>query len=299
MELVRAGKQAEAREALKRIIVNDGNHAMAWAAMVQLADSDQERQFCLKQVLRLKPGDPWATQRLHSLQAAPSQPPRTAPAIELPHSVSQAPAQLDERPAPARPSPAEPTPAAAPPPKPDESSSVPAPRARASSARPAGGGLTIQHVLLFGGALLAIALVLIFMLYQEYFAVYPGDKDKVIALAREWVKAESVGDYVALKGMACAEYARQIKPDTYGFMAVLQARFASSGVKYTPATRNLTYEVIGIGGKSARVRVSGFMQGIPRAETGIDMVDSVYDLLDRQVFLMKREDGRWKWCGSR
>lgn len=294
MELVRAGKKAEAREALKCVIVNDGNNAVAWAAMVQLTDSDQERQFCLKQVLRLKPGDPWATKRLHSLQAAPAQPPLAAPAIGPSPSLSKAPAQLDERPAPARP-----TPAAAPSPKPDGSSPAPAPRARASSARPAGGGLTIQHVLLFGGALLAIALVLIFMLYQEYFAVYPGDKDKVIALAREWVKAESVGDYVALKGMACAEHAKQIKPDTYGFMAVLQARFASSGVKYTPATRNLTYEVIGIGGKSARVRVSGFMQGIPRAETGIDMVDSVYDLLDRQVFLMKREDGRWTWCGSR
>ena len=79
LELVRAGHKAQAREILKAILIEDRNNPAAWAVMVQVAENRQDAITCLKQVLRLKPDDSWASKRLQELQAAAPSAPKPAP----------------------------------------------------------------------------------------------------------------------------------------------------------------------------------------------------------------------------
>ncbi|NDJ53936.1 MAG: tetratricopeptide repeat protein, partial [Chloroflexi bacterium] len=62
LSLVKTGRKAEARQALIELIKSDPSEVRAWAALAQVAKDDTEAQRALKQVLKLKPGDPWASE---------------------------------------------------------------------------------------------------------------------------------------------------------------------------------------------------------------------------------------------
>ncbi|HEC23212.1 MAG TPA: tetratricopeptide repeat protein, partial [Chloroflexi bacterium] len=96
--LIRSGQRAEARELLKDILIRDRNNAAAWAAMVQVAESRKEAIICLKQVLRLKPGDPWATRALAQLEGRAPPPPPPATPSPPPARTSPPPASPPSQP---------------------------------------------------------------------------------------------------------------------------------------------------------------------------------------------------------
>jgi hypothetical protein len=73
--LIKSGRRDEARAILTSILKDDKDNLAAWAGMVQVANNREEAAACLKQVLRLKPGDPWATRQLEKLEPAPPSPP--------------------------------------------------------------------------------------------------------------------------------------------------------------------------------------------------------------------------------
>jgi hypothetical protein len=77
--LIKSGQREEARAILTGILKDDKDNLAAWAGMVQVATSREEAAACLKQVLRLKPGDPWASRQLEKLEPAQPEPTPTAP----------------------------------------------------------------------------------------------------------------------------------------------------------------------------------------------------------------------------
>ena len=85
IELASTGKKAEARASLKEIVRNDKNNVTAWRWLAQVAESRQAAITCLQQVLRLKPGDEWATKVLSLLDdEQPAPPPDGAGAATRP-----------------------------------------------------------------------------------------------------------------------------------------------------------------------------------------------------------------------
>jgi hypothetical protein len=99
--LIKSGKRDEARAILTGILKDDKDNLAAWAGMVQVANNREEAAACLKQVLRLKPGDPWATKQLERLE--PAQPEPAPPAPPPPPSP---PAYTAPTPTPSPPAPA-------------------------------------------------------------------------------------------------------------------------------------------------------------------------------------------------
>lgn len=115
LEMIKAGRKDEAREVLKEALKQDRENAKAWALMFQISSGPQEGAFCLQQVLRLRPGDSWATEMLAKLKSeapaaapAPEPPPPAPPKPSAPPARSEQPSQplFGERPEP----PAEPKP---------------------------------------------------------------------------------------------------------------------------------------------------------------------------------------------
>lgn len=88
IELAKAGRKSEARQIATRILRRDADNATAWVVMAQVVTNRQQAIDCLKNVLRLEPGHPWATLHLGRLerleeesQVAPP-PPTLPPAPE-------------------------------------------------------------------------------------------------------------------------------------------------------------------------------------------------------------------------
>jgi len=77
--LIKSGRRDEARAILTGILKDDKDNLAAWAGMVQVANNREEAAACLKQVLRLKPGDPWASRQLEKLEPAQPEPAPPAP----------------------------------------------------------------------------------------------------------------------------------------------------------------------------------------------------------------------------
>jgi hypothetical protein len=77
--LIKSGQREEARAILTGILKDDKDNLAAWAGMVQVANNREEAAACLKQVLRLKPGDPWASRQLEKLEPAQPEPAPPAP----------------------------------------------------------------------------------------------------------------------------------------------------------------------------------------------------------------------------
>lgn len=288
--LLRAGKKAEAREALRRYITTNSDNPMAWAAMVQVADSPAEKRYCLKQVLRLKPDDAWATKCLQSLGAVSQAPPPATPPAGVTPALSVPPAG---EPAPGLP-PAQAGPAPAQVVTPSGKPLTPIAERRQSQDLKAYSMFTVVAL-----AFIVILIIgVIYGVYSEYYASYPGDKDEVLAVARQWTDAQAVGNFDKMNELSCGQYTRGPTDPLTGFiMQRMEEGIQQLGqVMDAQAPQNLKYEVISIGGNQARLQVTGFMSR-PYADYAGLLDQATYDRLNENVYLLQRESGKWKWCG--
>jgi hypothetical protein len=76
--LAKAGRRDQAHQILRQVLQKDTDNVSAWVAMAQLSRTRVEAIYCLQQVLRLRPDNPWATthiRRLSSLEAQGTPPP--------------------------------------------------------------------------------------------------------------------------------------------------------------------------------------------------------------------------------
>jgi len=69
IELAEAGQTDQAREIFEAVIAQDPNSATAWAGLAQLARNRDEELFALRQVLRVRPDNDWAIERLAELES--------------------------------------------------------------------------------------------------------------------------------------------------------------------------------------------------------------------------------------
>jgi tetratricopeptide (TPR) repeat protein len=81
--LAKSGKRERARQILRQLLQKDTDNINAWVAMAQLSGSRVEAIYCLQQVLRLRPDNPWATTHIRRLSSTetPTQP-QTEPVEE-------------------------------------------------------------------------------------------------------------------------------------------------------------------------------------------------------------------------
>ena len=306
IELFRVGHKDEAREILKGVLRQDRENPLAWAAMVQVAQSSQEATLCLRQVLRLKPGDPWATEQLQRLDAAASQsvrgsePPsvdRQTPGamgslskIKALHSVSthdplarareqlsalqtqavQGEEELDSLPA------RQPSSAADAQGKTDTS--------------PWYSRLGILLWLLIGVIIIAVG----YAVWDEFFATYPEDEQKAIQSACDWTKAMYRTDYEKLSALVCGKYASEIEDARKANVFV--STFATSlGVDMgREPPRTLRCEIESMRGSNARVHIYGLMGDLDLDE--LEFWGTAF--IDERIYVMRREGGDWKWCGE-
>jgi len=49
---------------LREVLVADRNNLTAWELLFNVAHDNEERSFCLKAILTLRPDHPWARQKL-------------------------------------------------------------------------------------------------------------------------------------------------------------------------------------------------------------------------------------------
>lgn len=376
VRLIREGERVKARDVLKDVLSKEKDNPFAWAAMVQVVDSREEALFCLKQVLKLKPGDAWALEAMDRLKEMPEKPkPEAArvspfeggdqpsapakPAVPafttspVPSSgegdqVQAAPTPDDvfapdeavaSAPGPgkaAAPAPftaAAPTlddifaPAAAEPaleevaaPTLDELIASPAPEveAKPSPFISSEGQLTpFQPVSTVGQpareaviaevlgkkepppnwmpALITILWVVIgiiliavvYFVWREFFASFPDDPERVLQAAQEWTEASYRSDYDTMEDLVCGRQSYQVQSarQQAGFFGMFGLNL---GVTVNPPS-TLTYEIIEIKGNQADVLVDGFY---PELEA----YDSSFS--DEVVYHMRRELGRWRWCGE-
>lgn len=293
IQLLQAGKRTEARELLKRVLAQNRGDVFAWAAMVQVSDRREEVVFCLNQVLRLKPDDPWATNYLCRLEEPATQP---APASKRvpPFTPSSGPGgdqsvrSIRPQALPAQPS--EPL---------DQeeqagSSSVSvdgAPEGQAAELMPARSSSPLisllNHLpLIVVGLSLFVCLI---AAWYEFLAPHPRDEEKARQAAEEWTVAVLKSDYDAMGGLVCRRYAPDIK--NAESMAGLLGDFGMA-FERQPSEKMLSeivYEVVSVKGNQARVRVSG---GLFAEVKFLD--DSFVGGGD---YVMMRELGKWKWCG--
>jgi hypothetical protein len=63
-EFIRTGKQEDARLLLREVLMADRNNLLAWELLFHVAQNQEEKSFCLKSILTLRPDHPWARQQL-------------------------------------------------------------------------------------------------------------------------------------------------------------------------------------------------------------------------------------------
>lgn len=80
----KAGKREEARRLFVSAVKQNPENELAWGWMYQTSVNDKERIFCLKQMLRINPGNEKTSQLLNQYLApvAPP-PPQAAPPVEI------------------------------------------------------------------------------------------------------------------------------------------------------------------------------------------------------------------------
>ena len=310
IELLRVGQKDEGREILKDVLRRDRENPRAWAAMAQAVESSQEAILCLKQVLRLKPGDPWATKQLQRArensraEAAVGQPapgPEPAPVGHQAPGAADASARIKAlRRSLSRAQPRESGQALRAGPAHD-----PIARARSQQlASPAQAG-TMRELLPFTGAqaktgafrsssvlmvflgllLGAVVVAVGFTVWDEFFATYPEDERKVTESACEWTRAVYQMDYDRLSDLVCRDYAAEM--DEARRMNMVTGTFARSlGVDMSrelPST--LRCEVESMRGSKARVHVYGLM-----GDLGSEDLESFgIAFMDELIYIMRRE----------
>src|SRR5260221_14232240 len=67
----RAGQQAQARKFLQEAVKRDPRSESAWLWLSSVAQDDQERAFCLKQLLSINPNNEHALKGLRQLGIGP------------------------------------------------------------------------------------------------------------------------------------------------------------------------------------------------------------------------------------
>jgi tetratricopeptide (TPR) repeat protein len=77
--LTKAGRQAEARQALEQVLEVDERNEQAWLWLSGVADSLEERRNCLENVLAINPANTAAQRGLHMLDAQRASWPTSAP----------------------------------------------------------------------------------------------------------------------------------------------------------------------------------------------------------------------------
>src|SRR5215813_13635099 len=79
----RAGQQAQARKLLQEAVKRDPRSEPAWLWLSSVAQDDQERAFCLKQLLSINPNNENALKGLRQLGIAqPVQQPQQGPQVK-------------------------------------------------------------------------------------------------------------------------------------------------------------------------------------------------------------------------
>jgi hypothetical protein len=76
-QLIRAGRREEAKRVLGRLLRGNPDHALAWGLLSGLVEDPAQKTDCLRQVLRLDPGNRQAAEALRRLtgeRPAPAQP---------------------------------------------------------------------------------------------------------------------------------------------------------------------------------------------------------------------------------
>lgn len=87
--MITAGNKTEAVRELARVLGADPRSLEGWLLMAQALDDPARQADCYRQVLKLDPGNPLATQRLEALQAPAPEP--AAPAPQPPASAPASP----------------------------------------------------------------------------------------------------------------------------------------------------------------------------------------------------------------
>ena len=81
VEHIRAGDLKAARQILSEILSSDNNNLTAWELMVRATNDQDEKSYCLKQILCLNPNHPWAKKQLALINATNSSNPTSAPPL--------------------------------------------------------------------------------------------------------------------------------------------------------------------------------------------------------------------------
>jgi len=82
--LIKAGNKQDARAILKDVLQQDNRNVRAWASLYSTSKDAEEAAFFLQQVLRLRPGNEWALERLSRLEKeATTKQPIAAPSSAL------------------------------------------------------------------------------------------------------------------------------------------------------------------------------------------------------------------------
>jgi tetratricopeptide (TPR) repeat protein len=94
-----AGKRAEARELLLRVVNADENNVQGWLWLSGVVTTLEDREMCLQNVLTLDPGNEAAQHGLELVRAQIAETPEIEPESDLPQVGAGAPAQpsLDSR----------------------------------------------------------------------------------------------------------------------------------------------------------------------------------------------------------
>jgi hypothetical protein len=125
--------------------------------------------------------------------------------------------------------------------------------------------------------------------WYEFLAPHPGDEEKARLAAEEWTVAVLKSDYDAMGDLACKRYAPDIKSAEGmasflgGFGMVFERQPSEKMLN------EIVYEIVSIKGNQARVRVSGGFF----AE--VQFLDGSF--VGGGDYVMRRELGKWKWCG--
>lgn len=313
IQLFQAGKRAEARKSLQAVLIEDRDDPYAWAVMVPLAESKKEAIFCLKQVLRLKSGDAWATDHLRRLERSPLEPlpgsQRASLMASIPPPEPLSPDTLSKnvvvRSLRSRVQSGEPmmpvggaqtvpvaqvvSPpgAGATPPKlpPQARPAPPGERVAASATR---ASPTTMSALIALSPFIVVAvflLVVALVVWNEFFSVRPGDAEGARRAAQEWTMAYYELDYGTMEQLVCRRYLSDIRQakQAQGLFDIFTGALGVDLSGEPPD--DLAYTVVNVTGNQARVRVAGLFGGLE-------------GLPDEIVYTMKREGGDWKWCGQ-
>ncbi len=263
--LLRSGDKVGARKILVQLLKADPNDPVAWAALSQAAQSRDDAAFCLKQVLRLKPGDSWATQHLERLQ------PQTSKASKPAKVKARTTAKVSVE-------------------------SAPGDGAKSSSlVMTAVGALIVILVFVLGYT----AINEFFISYEdERDVILRSAHMWTVAWYR--TDYETMSQLACRPYASQVERVPHIDQLTRDLVVSpgIAAELADLQVP-----RGLQYEVVYQQGRTAHVKVTGFSTDLRTSlrQLGMDtaQTEPLFKQIDERTYVMTREGDWWKWCGEK